>query len=301
MRLLKIITIVAMAAILSTTILTPVQAATPSTTANAISAMHDEALAYADYSAWSDQADSVANHNVAVLLDLVAAQERDEHFSELADIANVVGTTKANLSTTASGEGDEATRIYPGFQAQAAASGDTVTAALFGELAGDETSHRAGLLKAHRAVCGHGPRPVSPEVDAVKIVEQPAQATGQTLANVRAAMRGEAYASARYRLFAQKAYADGYPWLGEFYTTLAAVELTEHYAALANRYGLVGSISTNLMSAVSAETGAIATYASISRQATSVGDTQVASKFAEIGTDETAHQWLFLAALGSLG
>lgn len=301
MRLSKTITAVAVAALLTTTLTTPAEAAAPSTTANATSAMHDESLAYADYSAWANQADSVGNHTMAVLLDLVAAQERDEHFAELAGIANTVGPTKSNLLTAANGEGEEATRIYPGFQAQAAASGDTVTAALFGELAGDEASHRAGLLKAHRAICGHGPRPVSPEVDAVRIVEQPAQTSGQTLANVRTAMRGEAYASARYRLFAQKAYADGYPWLGEFYTTLADVELTEHYAALANRYGLIGPISVNLTSATSAETGAVAAYTSFSGQATAVGDVQVASKFAEIGTDETAHKVLFSATLGSLG
>lgn len=301
MKIIRFAAATAVATLLSTLFVASAQAATPGTINNAVSAMHDEALAFADYSAWADQADAVGNHNVAVLLDLIAAQERGEHFSELADLTDVVGSAKTNLLTTATDEGAEATSIYPGFQKQATADGDAVTAELFSELASDEATHRSALLKARRALCCHSSRPVSPVADPVTILEQPAQTTGQTLINVRSAMRGEAYASARYLLFAGQAYEVGYPWLGRLYTALASVELTEHYAALANRYGLVGSIRVNLTSAVAAEDGAIATYASIAQQATAAGDTAEAARFVDIGTDESAHRALFAAALAGLG
>lgn len=143
-------------------------------------------------------------------------------------------------------------------------------------------------------------RPTNPIADPVTILQQPAQTSGQTLVNVRTAMRGEAYASARYLLFAQQAYREGRPWLGELFEALSAVELEEHYAALANRYGLVGNLPTNLGAAVSAEVGAVATYASMATAAGAAGDTDAAARFADIGTDEEAHRVLFADALAGL-
>lgn len=279
----------------------PAQATTPGTVASAISAMHDEALAYADYQAWAVQADTVPNHDVAILLGLVAVQERGEHFSELAALTNVIGSSPTNLVTTVEDENTEATSIYPGFQAQAIADGDATTAELFAELAIDEASHRTTAMRAYRALCCHDGRPANPVADPVTILQQPAQTSGQTLINVRTAMRGEAYASARYLLFAQQAYSEGRSWVGRLFTALSAVELTEHYAALANRYGLVGAIDANLTAAVAAEDGAIATYASIATAATAAGDTNAAALFADIGTDESAHRTLFADALAGLG
>lgn len=301
MRLLKLAAAGTIAVLASALLATPAHAAAPGTLANAISAMQDEALAYADYQAWSAQADTAPNHNVATLLTLVATQERDEHFSELSDVADVIGSSHTNLITTITDENTEATSTYPGFASQAIADGDAVTADLFGELAADEATHWAAAKKARRALCCHAARPANPVADPVVILQQPAQASGQTLVNVRAAMRGEAYASARYLLFAQRAYQEGRPWLGELFTALSAVELTEHYAALANRYGLVGTINANLTAAVAAEDGAIATYASIGSAATAAGDTDAAALFADIGTDESAHRALFADALAGLG
>lgn len=301
MRLLKLAagsTIVVLASALLTT---PAHAAAPGTLANAISAMQDEALAYADYQAWSAQADTVPNHNVATLLTLVATQERDEHFSELSDVADVIGSSRTNLVTTITDENTEATSTYPGFASQAIADGDATTAALFAELADDEASHRTTAKKAYRALCCHASRPDNPVAVPVAILQQPAQTTGQTLINVRTAMRGEAFASARYRLFAEQAYAEGRAWLGRLFMALAEVELVEHYAALANRYGLVGTIDVNVTAAVAAEDQAIETYASIAAEATAAGDTDAAALFAHIGTDESAHRDLFADALAGLG
>lgn len=287
--------------VLSLGLVSPGLAATTGTASNAISAMHDEALAFADYTAWSVQADTVPNHEVAVLLLLVATQERGEHFFELSDVAGVIGTSRTNILTALNDEYVEATSTYPAFQTQATADGDTVTADLFVELAADEATHRVGLGQAYRAWCCRAPRPESPVAEPVTILQQPAQTSGQTLANVRMAMRGEAYASARYLLFAQQAYADSLAWLGRFFTALAAVELTEHYAALANRYGLVGPIGVNIDNAVVAEQDAVATYASISAQAATAGDSEAAALFTDIGSDESVHLALFSDALAGLG
>ena len=217
MRPYRLTVIAAVAAITSALITTPAHATTPETAAAATGAMHDEATAYADYRAWATQADAVGDHTTAVLLGVIAAQERDEHFMELSDVAGTVRSSRENLTITIQGENEEATSIYPGFQRQALADGDPTTAALFAELSADEGTHRDVATKARRALCHHTMRPRNPEADPVPIVQQPSQATGQTLANVRAAMRGEAYASARYRLFAQRAYRDGLPWLGELF------------------------------------------------------------------------------------
>lgn len=300
MRLIRLAAASAVAVLASSLLAAPAQAATPGTITNAISAMHDEALAYADYQAWAVQADTVPNHDVATLLGVIAVQERGEHFSELAAITNVVGSSFANLVTTTTDENTEATSTYPEFQAQAIADGDTTTAALFAELAIDEASHRSTAVKAYRALCCHAARPANPVADPVTILQQPAQTSGQTLINVRTAMRGEAYASARYLLFAQQAYSEGRSWVGRLFTALSAVELTEHYAALANRYGLVGTINANLTAAVAAEDGAIATYTSIATAATAAGDTDAAALFTDIGTDESAHRTLFADALAGL-
>jgi len=295
-RLLTLVTATALAAAIPQV----ANAGTPGTTEHALAAMHDEAAAYADYQAWSLQADSVGNHNVAVLLSLVAGQERNEHFTELATITKIVGPSQRNLGTASHDESTEATETYPGFQARATSDGDTVTADLFGELAQDEASHKRAIDQALSSLCSHGPRPSDPVVDIVKILQQPAQTGGQTLTNVRTAMRGEAYASARYLAFSQRAYSEGQSWLGRFFAALADVELKEHYAALANRYGLVGSIGENLASAVAAENGAVATYAAISASASGAGDLVAASLFREIGSDELSHLAFFTSALSGI-
>lgn len=290
--------VIGMVAIVGSLLVYPIAAsAAPAVHENLSVAMHDEALAYGDYQAWAGQADSVNRHDVAVLLGVIATQEREEHFAELAELTDVIGPSLSNLTATIRDENAEATRIYPEFRDQARADGDVVTADLFAELITDEAAHRVVAVNARRALCDHGFRPVAPEPDPVTIVQQPAQASGKTLTNVRTAMRGEAYASARYRLFAQRAYADGLPWLGNLFATLADVELTEHYAALANRYGLVGSIRANVTAAIMAEKEAMSTYANFALMANRQGDVVAAKRFEEIGTDESAHRILLADVL----
>ena len=273
----------------------PAGATSPGTTVNLSTAMHDEATAYADYTAWADHATGSGYPELASLLVATANQERGEHFAELASAAWLVGTNTSNVWSSMLAEYTEATNTYPRYATQATADGDVVTSALFTELAGDEASHKSLLAQAYRYLHHMGCAPVPPLPDPVAIVEGPAQATGQTLVNVRAAMRGEAYASAKYRLYADAAYRTGKSWLGNLFVGLSNVELYEHYAALANRYGLVGPVATNLASAIAAEEGAIADYASWSTSATAAGDTAEAALFTEIRGDEIGHRDAFLA------
>lgn len=274
----------------------PAYAATTGTATNALTAMHDEAYAFASYMAWSNHAVGTGNKGLAGLLMATASQERGEHFSELAQMFNLVSGNAANAHTAMLGERTEATTLYPGFAAQAAADGDNVAAALFTELAEDEGTHKALLAQAYRALTIGGRHPTPPTVTPVVIVEGPALSSGATLANIAAALRGEAFASARYRLFGQMADANGKQWLASLFFALADYELFDHFAVLANQFGLVGTDAVNLAAAIAAENGAIASYATFAAEATTAGDTAEAALFADIGGDEVLHQAAFTAA-----
>lgn len=276
----------------------PAGATTPGTRANLATAMHDEATAYADYTAWAVHAAGAGNTALASRLVATANMERGEHFAELAEAVSLVEGITGNIRTSMAAEELEANTTYPGFAAQATADGDPVTAALFTELAGDEEMHQERLAQAYRFLMRIGRVPVVPVVAPVAIVEGPARATGQTLANVRTAMRGEAYAAAKYRLFAFAAYGSGKSWLGNLFMALAGVELSEHYAALANRYGLVGTDAVNLAAAIASENGAIAGYTGWSADASTAGDGDIADLFTGIGGDEVVHRDAFVALAG---
>lgn len=274
----------------------PAYAATPGTAANGLTAMHDEAYAFASYMAWSDHAVGAGNTALAGLLMAVAVQERNEHFDELADAFALVGGNAANTRTAMLGEKAEATTMYPGFAAQATTDGDPEAAAMFTELGEDEGTHKTLLAQAYRALTTGGRHPTPPTVTPVPIAEGPALSSGVTLANIATALRGEAFASARYRLFAQKADATGKEWLADLFLALSDYELVDHFATLATRYGLVGTDAMNLAGAIAAENGAIASYTAFAAQATTAGDTVEAALFVDLGSDEVLHQAAFTAA-----
>lgn len=274
----------------------PASAATSGTAENALTAMHDEAYAFASYMAWSDHAVGTGNTALAGLLMAVAVQERNEHFDELSDAFALVGGNAANTRTAMLGEKAEATTMYPGFAAQATTDGDPEAAAMFTELAGDEGTHKTLLAQAYRALTVGGRHPEPPVVTPVTIVEGPALSSGATLANIATALRGEAFASARYWLFAQKADATGKEWLANLFFALSDYELLDHFATLANRYSLVGTDAVNLSAAIAAETGAVASYTVFAAQAATAGDTAAAVLFTDIRGDEVLHQAAFTAA-----
>ncbi len=122
-----------------------------------------------------------------------------------------------------------------------------------------------------------------------------------TLENLSTAMHGEAFAHAKYLLFAEHARAHGNPELAELFEDAAKTEKTEHFAQEAALAGIVGSDADNLRDAVEAETYEAGTmYPTFAREADKVGDHEAALRFREIASDEARHRDAFQAELKRL-
>ncbi|WP_245687195.1 ferritin family protein [Streptacidiphilus griseoplanus] len=120
----------------------------------------------------------------------------------------------------------------------------------------------------------------------------------QTVTDLGASMRGEAFAHASYMLFADQATHEGLPAVARLYQNTAHVELHEHFTEEAALTGLVGSDQANLRTAINGESYESATmYPTFSRQARQDGDANAADLFAEIAKDEGKHRDAFKAAL----
>ncbi len=112
----------------------------------------------------------------------------------------------------------------------------------------------------------------------------------RTRHTVLAAMRGEAYAHARYRLFAQAARASGDRDLEQMFEGIAAVELHEHFVELAGLADVVGTDADNIQSAICDESDEVeATYKLFAEQARADGEDAAAELFEEMREDELAH------------
>jgi rubrerythrin len=121
----------------------------------------------------------------------------------------------------------------------------------------------------------------------------------QTKANLLTALRGEAFAYAKYRLFAEHARQHGRNELADLFDETARIELFEHLAEEAELLGLVGDDATNLQDAMSGEAYEVDTmYRTFAEQAQAAGDTAVAERFTEVREDEMRHREAFAAALG---
>lgn len=274
----------------------------PSTTANALTAMHGEAYAYAKYMAYAAQAARTGEEQVAWLFTRTADVELDEHFADEAVLAELVGTNTANLQEATAGEIHEATTMYPEFAAQAALDGCPAAADLFTEIAGDEAAHAADFATALEALDDPTvsvPAPPVPEL--VEITASTPACTGQTLDNLKAAMHGEAFAHASYNLYAEHAREAGQSELGALFAGTAEVELREHFAELANLAGLVGSNKANLAAAVDGELyEAESMYPDFAAEAAAAGDWWAARLFSRIARQEFGHARAFTAAANRL-
>jgi len=123
----------------------------------------------------------------------------------------------------------------------------------------------------------------------------------QTNENVLAALHGEAFAHARYLLFAAAARKRGSDRLASMFEGIAAVELQEHFAELAELAGLVGTDADNLRAAIQDENGEVEwTYPKFADEARAAGEVAVAERFAEMAEDEREHEKTLEQALESL-
>jgi rubrerythrin len=119
--------------------------------------------------------------------------------------------------------------------------------------------------------------------------------------NLLTAMRGEAFAHAKYLLYAERARKNGRPELAALFERTAAVELFEHFAEEAALAGLVGSDADNLRDALAGEAYEVETmYRQFAAQAEAAGEAAAAARFAEVRDDEAAHLRAFEAALRAL-
>ena len=113
----------------------------------------------------------------------------------------------------------------------------------------------------------------------------------KTYENVLAALHGEAFAHARYLLFAAAARKRGETRLASMFEGIAAVELQEHFIELAELAGLVGADGDNIRAAIPDENLEVeVTYPKFAQQARAAGEIAVAERFAEMAEDEREHE-----------
>ncbi|ACO32324.1 rubrerythrin [Acidobacterium capsulatum ATCC 51196] len=119
-----------------------------------------------------------------------------------------------------------------------------------------------------------------------------------TLKNLSTAMHGEAYAHAKYLLYAEAARKSGHAELADVFTRAAKTERTEHFAEEAALAGLAGSNAENLRDAIAGESYEAKTmYPSFAEEAAKAGDAKAAKLFREIAADEAHHRDAFQAEL----
>jgi rubrerythrin len=268
-----------------------------STRANLLEAMHGEALARARYLVFGAEAARSGSTAIGRLFVRTAGIELDDHFSLEAGYVGLVQSSSANLTAAIAGESYETTTMYPTFEAEALADGDTAAAALFHEIAADEADHRDAYAQALAALSGTGTTPAPVEVAPVTVPAGAARSSGRTLANLQTAMRGEAFASAAYLAYATHARAAGEPALARLFTSISAVELGEHWAGEAVLAGVVSDTGTNLLGAAAGEDYEATTmYPAFAAEAAAAGDLQVARSLRAIAADEADHRDAFRAA-----
>jgi rubrerythrin len=124
----------------------------------------------------------------------------------------------------------------------------------------------------------------------------------QTKANLLTALHGEAFAYAKYRLFAEHARQHGNDELADLFDETARTELLEHFQEEAELLGLVGNDAANLQDAASGEAYEVDTmYRAFAEEAQAAGDKAAAERFREVREDEMRHHEAFEAALGHIG
>jgi len=123
----------------------------------------------------------------------------------------------------------------------------------------------------------------------------------KTKQNLMTAMKGEAFARAKYMLYAQNARLNGNTEVAELFEKTANVERFEHFTQEAKLVGLVGDDNVNLKDAIGGESYEVETmYRDFAKQAKAVGDKAAAALFEEIRKDEAGHRDEFKAALEKL-
>lgn len=134
------------------------------------------------------------------------------------------------------------------------------------------------------------------------VAGKPGPANKATAENLSTVMHGEAFAYAKYMLYAEHARQNGNNELAKLFETSAKTERFEHFAEEARLAGLVGSDPDNLKDAMNGESYEVETmYREFAEKAAEAGDKVVAERFEEIRRDEMKHWDAFKAALAQSG
>jgi len=122
-----------------------------------------------------------------------------------------------------------------------------------------------------------------------------------TKENLLSAMHGEAFAYAKYMLYAERARQNGNSELAQLFENIAGQERLEHFAEQAELAGLVGTDADNINDAIQGESYEVETmYRDYAKQAADAGEQAASDRFAEIRQDEMKHRDRFKAALANL-
>ena len=125
--------------------------------------------------------------------------------------------------------------------------------------------------------------------------------SNRTMEHLSTAMHGEAFAYAKYLLYAEHARQNGDGQLADLLEQTAKTERFEHFAEEARLSGLVGNDATNLGDAINGEAYEVNTmYFRFAQEAATAGDGDAAKLFEEIRQDEMKHRDAFLAALAKV-
>lgn len=115
---------------------------------NLLAALHGEAFAHARYTLFARAARKRGDAKLAAMFEGIAAVELEEHFAELAELAELVGTDTENIRAALADEDGEVESLYPAFAEQARAAGEATVADRFEEIIGDEREHEKTLEQA---------------------------------------------------------------------------------------------------------------------------------------------------------
>jgi rubrerythrin len=125
--------------------------------------------------------------------------------------------------------------------------------------------------------------------------------TKKTAENLSTAMHGEAFAHAKYLLYAERARQSGNEELARLLEQTAKTERLEHFAEEARLAVLVSDNSANLTDAIQGESYEVETmYRKFAEEATAAGDHAAATLFDEIRRDEIKHRDAFTKALSEI-
>jgi len=133
---------------------------------------------------------------------------------------------------------------------------------------------------------------------AITVSGEPVSVTSATRDHLKTAMQGEAFAAAKYQLYADHARKSGNVELADLFERTAKVERFEHLVEEADLAQLVGDDVANLQDAIAGEAYEIdRMYREFAEQASAAGDHAAASLFEEVRRDEMGHRDAFKAAL----